>query len=212
MPGMAASPAIFERICLPEPFELHLLDWEMPLKDESLHDYAKRIIEKIKTPKPILLGVSFGAIIVQEIAKIIDYECIIIVSSIKSHKELPPRLRLARQTNLHRILPTQWIINKKFWKFFSFVRTIKFRQKLYEKYMTTMCNAQYLEWAIDKLIHWHQPKPLSKTFHIHGDNDWVFPIQYIENPIVIHKGTHIMIINRYRWFNENLPKLLIEKT
>lgn len=211
MPGMAANPAIFEKIRLPEPFELHLLDWEMPLKDESLCDYAKRIVQKIKTPKPILLGVSFGAIIVQEIAKLIDYECIIVISSIKSDKELPPRMRLARRTNLHKILPTQWVSNSKFWEFASFVGAIKYRKKLYEKYMT-MSDAQYLDWAIDKLVHWRQQEPLPRTLHIHGDNDWIFPIQYIENPIVIHKGTHIMIINRYRWFNENLPKLLIEKT
>ena len=31
------------------------------------------------------------------------------------------------------------------------------------------------------------------------------------NCIVIKGGTHIMIINKYKWFNENLPKLIHDK-
>ncbi len=41
MPGLAASTAIFERISLPESqFEMHLLEWEIPLTNESLQQYA----------------------------------------------------------------------------------------------------------------------------------------------------------------------------
>ena len=39
MPGLAASPAIFERIVLsPEIFEMVFLEWEIPLENESLSD------------------------------------------------------------------------------------------------------------------------------------------------------------------------------
>lgn len=37
-----------------------------------------------------------------------------------------------------------------------------------------------------------------------------FPIQYIQNAIVIKGGTHIIIINKYKWFNENLEHLIEE--
>jgi thioesterase domain-containing protein len=37
--------------------------------DESLDEYAKRIAEKIKLENPVLIGVSFGGILVQEMAK-----------------------------------------------------------------------------------------------------------------------------------------------
>ena len=43
MPGLAAGPAIFERIKLPpETFEVHFLEWEIPLENESL----SRLCEK----------------------------------------------------------------------------------------------------------------------------------------------------------------------
>ena len=45
MPGLGASPKIFEHISLPEEtFELHFLEWKIPLSlDESLEDYAKQL-------------------------------------------------------------------------------------------------------------------------------------------------------------------------
>jgi len=70
MPGLAASPAIFERISLPpEQFEMILLEWQIPLDNETLSQYAKRIAEKVTLPNPVLVGVSFGGILVQEISQ-----------------------------------------------------------------------------------------------------------------------------------------------
>ena len=70
MPGLAASPKIFERIQLPEDtFEMHLLEWFLPEQNESLEAYAKRMTLKIKHENPVLIGVSFGGILVQEMAR-----------------------------------------------------------------------------------------------------------------------------------------------
>ena len=54
MPGMAASPTIFERIQLPDDtFEMHLLEWEIPNAGETLSAYAQRIAQKVKEDNPI---------------------------------------------------------------------------------------------------------------------------------------------------------------
>jgi branched-subunit amino acid aminotransferase/4-amino-4-deoxychorismate lyase len=45
-----------------------------------------------------------------------------------------------------------------------------------------------------------------------GDVDEVFPIQYIQDCIEIKGGSHIMILNKFKWFNENLPKIILENT
>ncbi|MDO8317217.1 MAG: alpha/beta hydrolase, partial [Flavobacterium sp.] len=99
MPGLASSAAIFERIVLPEDtFEIHLLEWEIPLNNESLTDYAKRITEKIKHEHPILIGVSFGGILVQEMSKYVDARKVIIISSVRCNSEFPRRLKIAKTT------------------------------------------------------------------------------------------------------------------
>ena len=59
------------------------------------------------------------------------------------------------------------------------------------------------------MVCWKQDTPLPKTIHIHGEKDGVFPMYNIKDCITVKGGTHIMIINKYRWFNENLPKLIL---
>ena len=64
--------------------EMHLIPWKIPLTlEESIQDYAARICEEIKHEKPIILGVSFGGMIVQEISRIMEVEKVIIVSNLE---------------------------------------------------------------------------------------------------------------------------------
>ena len=73
MPGMSANSLIFEKIEFPSDYTLHYLEWIDPSKDESLEDYAKRFSKLIIHNDPILIGVSFGGVLVQEISKIIKH-------------------------------------------------------------------------------------------------------------------------------------------
>jgi esterase/lipase len=85
MPGMAASSEIFERIQLPDTvFQSHLLEWFLPEQQESLQDYAKRMVKNIKHDNVILIGVSFGGILVQEMKHFLNVKKVIIISSVKS--------------------------------------------------------------------------------------------------------------------------------
>ena len=97
MPGLAASSAIFERIEFPvATFEIVFLEWEIPLYNESLSDYAKRIATKITHPNPVLIGVSFGGILVQEMARFVTARKVIIISSVKCNLEFPKRMIFER--------------------------------------------------------------------------------------------------------------------
>ena len=62
---MAANPSIFEYIKLPEDkYVIHWLEWMLPSKDETLESYARRMCEKVDNTDPVLLGVSFGGMLV----------------------------------------------------------------------------------------------------------------------------------------------------
>ena len=69
MPGMGANPRIFEFLSLDKYFDVYHLSWIPPEKDESLDHYAQRMGQRIKHKNPILIGVSFGGVLVQEIAQ-----------------------------------------------------------------------------------------------------------------------------------------------
>jgi predicted esterase YcpF (UPF0227 family) len=208
MPGMAASSLIFERIKLPsEEFEMIFMEWEIPIKDEKLAHYAKRMCAKVKHKKPVLIGVSFGGIIVQEMKKFLDVKKVIIISSIKSNLELPEKFIFGKKTKAYKLLPTNMLQHIEKLTEFSFGKTKK-RLELYAKYLQVR-DAYYLDWAIDQILNWEQIEIDKDIIQIHGDADRTFPIKYITNPIVIKGGNHMMILLKYKWFNENLPKIII---
>lgn len=212
MPGMAANPTIFEYIKLPEDqFQIHWLEWIIPENNESLESYAKRMIAKIEHDNIVLLGVSFGGILVQEMCKHMKVRKLFVVSSIKSKHELPKRMKLLKLTKAYKILPTQLVSNIDLLAKYAFGETVTKRVELYKKYLS-VSDKQYLDWAIENVIEWDQENPNPNAIYIHGDKDAVFTHSCQGNCIVIKGGTHIMVINKYKWFNENLPKLILEES
>ncbi len=211
MPGMAASSSIFERIQLPsETFEMHLLEWFLPKKNESLKDYAKRMAENVKHEDVILVGVSYGGILVQEMKPFVNPKKVIIISSVKSNVELPRRMKIAKVTKAYKLIPTKLLENIELLAKFAFGSSIvKQRLKLYEKFLSVR-DKSYLDWAIEQIINWDRTEIDNEIIHIHGEEDEVFPIKHIKNCIKVKGGTHIMIITKYRWLNENLPKIMLD--
>ena len=208
MPGLAASSMVFENIKLDgKKYSLHRIDWIQPKKNESIKTYCVRLSKKIKHKNPILLGVSFGGIIAQELDKIIKVKKLIIVSSVKSHKEYPILYKIARDYQLNNALPFGMFDN--FIKFSLKLNINKLYKRidLAERYLTER-NEIYLEWAVWSLLNWKQEKYRPDLIHIHGDKDKVFPIENISKCIKIKGGRHEMIILKAKWFNENLPSLI----
>ena len=210
MPGLAASPMIFERIHLPEnQFDVHLLDWEIPFEKETLKAYAQRMASKVTQQDAVLIGVSFGGVLVQEMAQFLKVRKVIIISSIKSNLEMPIAMKLVKSTKAYKLIPTSMANNLEFLSKFSFGTLIKQRIKLYQKYLSVR-EKSYLDWAIEQMVQWSRSEINPKVVHIHGDADAVFPIKYIKHCIVVKGGTHIMILSKYKWFNANLPEIIIK--
>lgn len=211
MPGMAASSSIFERIQLPaETFEIHLLEWLIPKKEETIENYAQRVAKNIIHENVILIGVSFGGILVQEMKQFVNPRKVIIISSVKSNVELPRRMKIAKTTKAYKLIPTILLENIDNLAKFTFGSSIiKQRLKLYEKFLSVR-DKVYLDWAIEQIINWKRTEIDSEVIHIHGDNDEVFPIKHIKNAIVVKGGTHIMILTKYRWLSDNLPKIMLD--
>jgi alpha/beta superfamily hydrolase len=210
MPGLAAGPSIFENIKLPEEqFEMYFLEWFLPIENESIESYALRMTQKITHDNPVLIGVSFGGVLVQEMAKIIKTDKVIIISSVKTNKEFPSRFKIARNTKAYKLIPTQLLADiEKLVKYAFGDNIVAKRIKLYEKYLSVR-DKHYLDWAIETILFWNQKEINEAVIHIHGDADEVFPIKHIRKCIVVKGGTHIMILNKFKWMNENLPKLIL---
>jgi len=212
VPGMAANSKIFNSLQLnTQKYETHFLEWKIPLSvNESISSYAKRMCEEITHKNPVLIGVSFGGVMVQEMSKHIATEKIILISSIKSNLELPKRLKLIQATKVYKLFPTKFIENLESYVGYFLSEYQQKKAEAYKKYMSVR-NPVYLHWAIYTLLHWQQSKPLKNTFHIHGTDDSVFPISHINNYIRIEKGTHAMILTKAKIISSILEEILTDK-
>ncbi len=95
IPGLGADKRLFhlQRKAFPQSMAL---DWIAPLENESLARYARRWAKRLRLqPGCILVGVSFGGMIAQEMARQVKPKAVILVGSCRSPTSIPFLLRLA---------------------------------------------------------------------------------------------------------------------
>ena len=209
MPGLAAGPEIFENLELDsEKYTLHYLKWIKPLAvEEDIDNYACRLSDKIKEKNPVLVGVSFGGILAQELAKFVKPRKIIIISSVKNQEELPKRFKFAKFTKIYKFFPTKVIVNFEDYAVFFLGKTLTKKANLYKKYLSVR-SKRYLKWSILNVIQWKQLKPVENIVHIHGTKDTIFPIKNIKNAIEIEGGTHVMILTKAKKISKIIDEVL----
>lgn len=210
MPGMAAKPTIFEHLqLLPrDRFKMHWLSWIPPQKKEPIQHYAMRLCAFIKHKNPVLIGVSLGGVIVQEMQKFMAVKRLILISTVKTKYEMPPLMKWARKTRFYKILPTGLVKHLVKLKRLPFGKTFKKRIRLYEHYMG-VDSKTYLNWAIEQMLFWDRETALPNLIHIHGDKDKIFPIRHIKFCYTVKGATHLLVVDRFRWLNDHLSALIL---
>ena len=192
--GLGADERAFSKLRI-NGFELQVIPWLMPEADETIQHYAERMRVDIIEEDPILMGLSFGAMICTEIAKQISISKIIIISSIKSSKELPWWMKTVATLKLNKVVPlkstrlTQPIQNK-------MLGIQSEEEKALVASLRRAVDLPYTNWAVNQAINWKNDWQHPNIYHIHGDNDNMFPIKNIKADYTIKNGGHFMIMNR----------------
>jgi pimeloyl-ACP methyl ester carboxylesterase len=192
--GLGADERVFYKINFGNYNAVHI-KWITPLQNETIEAYALRLTQQITTTNPILLGLSFGGMMAVEVAKHINTEKIILVSSSKNKREIPFYYRLAGKMRLHKIIRARFLVraNKLTNKMFSA------RTREDKKIISSMIGAsdvKFLDWAIDKIVHLKNEVVHKNLTHIHGTADRILPLRFIKADMLIKGGTHLMIVNR----------------
>lgn len=204
--GYAADDRVFANIDFCKN-EAHFIAWKIPGKKETIASYAKRMSEEIHHPNPILIGFSFGGMMSIEIAKIIQVEKIILISSVKTFHELPLYIRVAAKLRLNKIFPIRPYRFLEFFENYNLGAETKEEKKLMRNYRDTI-NLQYNDWAVEQILHWKNDWYRQNLVHIHGTKDRMLPIKYVKPDYIIQNGGHLMIMNRAEDVNEILKKEL----
>ena len=213
VPGLAACSKIYEYLDLPkDKYELHHIEWLIPEHvNEPLVHYANRMSKLVTKKNSILIGVSFGGIMVQEMSKILQIKKIIIISSVKNSGELPKRLKITKLTKAYKYLPYKQVARNEGVVGYLFNKMSEKRSERYKQFLSVR-DEVYLEWSIYNVLNWSQKETLPNVVHIHGNSDGIFPIKHIKNCIIIEGGAHVMIINKAKKVNAILIDILQENT
>ena len=204
--GLGADERVFYKIDFSN-YHVHFIKWITPQKNESMENYAQRLILQITDLKPILVGLSFGGMMAVEVAKHIDTEKIILISSAKCKKEIPYYFRLAGKMRLANIIPATALIRMNvFTNWFFSNRTPQDKKLLSAVLHDT--DAIFLKWAILKIANWQNIIVPNNVYHIHGTVDRILPFKFINCNHVIKGGAHLMIVSSAKEVNTIMRKAI----
>ncbi len=204
--GLGADKRVFSFLDLSfcEPI---FIDWITPLQKESLNNYALRLRDKIKEDSPIIIGISFGGMLVTEMAKADGHIRGIIISSNKSITEFPKRLKLSKYFPAYQWLPdsvlrkimlsTQWILGAKGKEQRKLLRQIIFDADM-----------PFTKWAIQSILNWKNREIPGNIIHIHGTSDKLLPYSLVKADFTIENGTHVMPLDNHQEISTLLKQLI----
>lgn len=205
--GLGLTEKIFFRLKIPG-VDLQFIEWIEPHKEESLQAYCRRLLTQIKDENPVLLGVSFGGIAAQEIAKLIPCKQVFIVSSIKQAKERPPYFAPFRVFPFYKALDTQQVLLKSLALWGGLLGLKSEASRSFFSEMIGKCSTNYLNWAITMVLQWENEHIPENLTHIHGSKDQVFPIGRIKNAVIIKGADHGMIATHPRQIAREIEGVL----
>ena len=190
--GLGADRRVFDYVCF-DYCQVSHIEWVQPSGRESISTYAARLLGQIKTLRPILIGVSFGGMIAVEIAKQIETEKVVLISSVKTKFDLPRHFRAAGRLGFHRFLPVTLfkIVTPVTYWFFG---TVSGEERKLLKSIISETDDRFLEWAVSCILNWRNEHVLPNLVHVHGTKDRIFPFRTAH--FTVTDGGHLMIVNK----------------
>ncbi len=206
--GLGADERIFQWLRYEGYRPVHI-PWTVPQKGESVESYAERLAEKIEDKNPIVVGLSFGGIVAVEIAKQMDVEKVILLSSVKDVSEIPFYFKLFRAVPLHRIFPFKTFLWAFYWLAYWLFSPEGTEQKTLLKTVLQETDPHFLKWALHKVVVWNNTEVPATVVQVHGRRDRIFPYRYVTPDYSIENSGHLMVMNRAEEISDLIDKLTL---
>ena len=198
--GLGADKEAFSRIIL-ENIEIVHVEWVAHEKGDTIATYSKKLLSQINQKKPfVLVGLSFGGIIAQELNKLIKPQKTIIISSVNHNQQFPFYYQLGKY-----IVP---LLSDGFFKKSNFIINYLFGAK--GKSVTVLSNIlkannpDFVKWCVVELLRWRKKEETQNLITIHGTNDRIIP--YHPCDYTIENGSHFMVYSKAALVQKILQK------
>jgi pimeloyl-ACP methyl ester carboxylesterase len=193
IPGLGTDHRIFQRLLVHHPSRI-AHDWPRMANGSTLRHFAQALAERIDTSRPhVLLGMSMGGMVAQELAAITQPRHVVIVSSWKGPHEMPPAIRLMRRTHPERVLTKVMLARIATMVRWQMGVTTHEEVVLLDSFMHGIALEQ-LKVQIAAVLGWPGPvSPVKDILHIHGDQDRLMPLDLVRDAVVVPGGSHFMV-------------------
>ena len=208
--GLGANQKAFKNLQLSPDLEIVYIPWLQPEKEETLAHYTERMAESINVNEDFLLmGLSFGGIIVNEMNRFLDPNYNFLVSTIKDRSEMPAYMKFSSFSQAHKVIPSRFFTSDGFLSYSVFRKMYSARiPELKEVF--EFRDSYYLKWSMDQIVNWKNEKELLNFTHYHGDKDIVFPFSNIHDAVKIEGGSHVMVMRNAKKLSELINQKLQE--
>ncbi len=202
--GLGTDKRIFDFLDLTG-YNVHHVIWIKPGVKQSLADYAKMLLPQITKQKPILVGVSFGGIIALEIAKLIDVEKIILISSAKTSAAIPTYFKVMARLKLQRLMPPSAIKKPNEILFWLFGIDSEEHRNLLTSIMEDT-DEIFFSWAIETITRWQHDAVVDRVIQIHGTKDRILSFQTAD--FIVKGGGHFMVVSRAKEISDIIKNVI----
>jgi len=208
IPGLGANERVFEEL---GDFgtEKIMIQWLKNDGDESLRVYSQRIIDQYGiTNSDIIVGLSFGGLIAQQIAEILGTSYVILISSFISKSQLRPMFTYGLKFRLHKLMPEMkatWI--SEIVANYLNSGTSKSRPLLTE--MIEATDMKLMKWSIRKI--YEQDEVIgnqTRKYNLIGKKDRIVSTWLNDSTFEIEGGTHFMVYDHAEEVSEIIKKIL----
>lgn len=193
LPGMGADERLFvaQKGALPQ---LIVPTWLRPEPGDTLASYGQRMAAAVDPGGPCVVGgVSLGGMVAVEMARHLDAKVCLLISSVRSPRELPWRVRVWK--------PVAWLIPapaaglpvllaRLIVAVAGRLLSPSFRL-LVEQAADT--NGRFLKWASLAILRWQSAgKPTVPIVHLHGTRDHILPHTATHPDVLVPGGGHLL--------------------
>jgi len=207
--GLGANSDVFSRLDLHESCNIHYLEWLDPEEGEDFIAYCTRMASRIEnSSEATLIGLSFGGVVAQTIASLIPLKRLIILSSVKTRKEMPLHLKSLKAIGIHQIVDYDLLLKMKPVAHMFFGTETPDDKAMLEDQLSKS-RAGLVKWSVNQLINWKPRSPLIDPIHIHGTNDRVFPHENIKADFLVENGPHFMVYSHHREVSAILNDIIV---
>jgi pimeloyl-ACP methyl ester carboxylesterase len=193
LPGLGADARLFDpqRPVLPR---LEVPPWLPHHEGETLAEYGRRMATTIDPTEPFYLGgVSFGAMVAQEMARHVPPRAVLLIASCRRGAAIAPHLKyFVRFSGLfpEREFEVGQGLSPVFASKFG---TLDPQHEQLLEEMFADSSARFVRWGIAAITDWPGVEGLAvPVHHIHGSADEWIPIQSVQPDQVIPGGGHLI--------------------